>query len=88
MSVWVPYMLLRGLGAYGFEAEGWRVHMMLSALFAQGGAKLRFVDVNPWAREVPGAMPENEVIDEERRLAKDDADGGFARALLRKFGQD
>ena len=77
IQIWGPYMALRRMGAIGLLADGVRHHMLVQAGLASAGAHVKLKETSPWMREIPGALPDDELVDE-------DVDGGFARTLLRK----
>ena len=86
-------MALRQGQAFGFAAEGARLHFCITTMerivAAAGGIKIEnpieFELINPWVTLIPGyldnAKPSPEV---DRELSRLDADGGLARALMSK----
>ena len=87
LQYWFVYAYLHQGRACGVVAQADRQYALLATIENVGagasGQKLRrqlkYMDVNPWAKSIPGLVPDKE-LDEAN--IKGDVDGGLARALL------
>ena len=77
VQYWLPYQKLREGGAFGFESEGDRFALSARQTHAAHfqGSLPAVSDLNPYARMIPGAVPDDE-------LPSLDSDGGWARTFL------